>query len=553
MKKSFKCLIFMLVMFLGIAFANAETLAEKKARVANKLNNYHFNFKYASMDDTYKMIEKARPNDWRTPEEWFLDMLVRGDIEKELEIGENGGFDIFCHKKGVTYTTYVYDESTMTGEDVEITPDEDICELYVILDFDDSSGDIQTTVTGVFEEVKGNAAYQKEALKIATSLEKDFYVNDRDIINHIINYKTTTGTFFEGNNVTVEFSDIKKAVEANPNYDFFVGLEEVRRGDYFVGLEEGATFIARDGIIYSFAIHTYGAGTLFYVPMGTKRADYTKVVEQRVKDYIGGGNHTVKVEKSNFTWDDGNTVHTYGVVNAESTVLNVLGLTEKEYFAKFNTNLAKEKAKLDDPEEASYCDEYGCIAVPVYKLYIDGQELDIGIIEVDDETLNSNGITSSENLATGIIIRTESSSVPLDAMLDIKELELTSEEKAYLKSNGYKEIKSYDLNLFSKILNKYIEKFNTDSEILIPVDKKNDNLKVLYISDDLTTIETYDIEYVTLNGKLYMSFKTKHFSNYIIVEDTNKNPDTSDNILTFVGMFGISMLGIGVMKKRKED
>ena len=553
MKRTFKCLFIILVMLVGIISVNAETMAQKKAKVSKMLKNYHFNFKYVNMDDNYAMITKIRGEEWRTPEEWFFNMLVRGELENKIDLNENGGMDVFCHKKGVPYEKYVYDENTMQGQNIEVTPEKDMCELYIILDFDDGNSVIETEVTGEFKEVKGKSNYKKEALKIAKEIQKDFYVTDRDIINHVINYKTSTSTFFEGNNVTVEFSDIKKAVEANPNYDFFVGLEEVRRGDYFVGLEEGVTYISRDGIIYSFALHTYGAGTIFYVPKGTSEADYAKVVEQRIKDYIGNDNHTVKVEKSYATWDDGQTVHKNAVINAETIVLSVLGLTEEEYYKKYDTNRAKEKAKLSDPEEASSCDEWGCIAVPVYKLYLDDQELEIGIIEVDDETLNSNGITSSENLATGIIIRTESSSVPLDAMLDIKELELTNEEKNYLNSNGFKEVKAYDLNLFSKILNKYIEKFNVDSEILIPVDKKNNNLVVVYISDDLTTIEKYDIEYVTLNGKLYMSFKTKHFSNYIIVEDTNKNPDTGDNIVMFIGTLMISALGIGILKTKKED
>ncbi len=556
MKKTLNLLYVILILLVGIITVNAETIAEKKAKAQKFLDSYHFHFKYTNMDENYAMIKKIRGDEWRTPEEWFYDMLVRGDLENKLSLGENSGFDVFCHKKGIAYTKYVYDETTMTGENVEVIPEEDICELYVILEFGNDDAIIETEVTGIFEEVKGNDSYQKEALKIATGIQKDFYVNDMDIVNHIINFKTSTNTFFEGDNVTTEFNDIKRVVEENPNYNIFVGLEEVRRGDYFVGLEEGSTFISRDGIIYGFTVHTYGAGTLFYVPIGTKAEDYAKVVEQRVKDYIGDGNHKIKVEKSNVVWNDGEKDHVLPTVNAEGTVLNVLGLTEEEYYKQYNTSRSKEKAKIEDEEEASYCEEHGCIAVPVYKLTIDDQTLDIGIIEATEDFISNSGITSSKNLKTGIMLRTSASSVPLDAVLDIKELELTDEEKAYLKINGFKEVKAYDLSLYSKILDKYISKFNVDSEILIPVDEKNENLKVVYVSDDLKTIEEYDVEYTTIDKQLYMIFRTKHFSNYIIAEKSESGepvPPLGDNIVTNIFLATISIIGISaafIMKKK---
>ena len=558
MKRAFKTIILLIVAFVGIISANALTDAERKAKAAKILDDYHFHFKYVNMDDNFAMIKSIRgEEEWRSMEEWYYPLLVRGELEKVLASVNPDGMDVFCYLKGEEYQKDVEDPETHLWQTENRVAEEDMCSLYIIFgDMFTESTDfevLETDITGVFEEVKGNASYKKEALAIAKSIQKDFYVNDRDIINHIINYKTKTATFFEGNNVTVEFNDIKHVVEANPDYEIFVGLEEVRRGDYFVGLEEGGTFIARDGIIYSFALHTYGAGTLFYVPIGTKVEDYAKVVEQRIKDYIGDDSHKIKVEKIDFVLNDGEKV--LPTVNAKDTVLNVLGLKYEDYLKKYNTSLAKEKAKIEDEEEADYCDEYGCIAVPVYKLTIDDQELEIGIIEVPEDTINSNGITSSKNLATGIIIRTASSNVPLDAILDIKELELSNKEKDYLKSNGFKEVKAYDLNLFSKILDKYIEKFNTDSEILIPVSKKESNLKVVYISDDLKTIEKYNVEYVTIDDQLYMLFKTKHFSNYIVVEDTN--PATGDNIMTHIIVGVLSLTGMAItfytIKKHKKD
>ena len=71
-------------MLVGIVTVNAETMAQKKAKVTKMLKSYHFSFKYVNMEDNYAMITKIRGEEWRTPEEWFLNMLVRGELETKI-------------------------------------------------------------------------------------------------------------------------------------------------------------------------------------------------------------------------------------------------------------------------------------------------------------------------------------------------------------------------------------------------------------------------------------------------------------------------------------
>lgn len=73
--------------------------------------------------------------------------------------------------------------------------------------------------------------------------------------------------------------------------------------------------------------------------------------------------------------------------------------------------------------------------------------------------------------------------------------ELNEKEIEYLTNIGYESINSYNLKLYSKILDKVISEFNNKSEILIPIDNiDTTDLKVIYLSDDGKTHETYDIK-----------------------------------------------------------
>lgn len=111
------------------------------------------------------------------------------------------------------------------------------------------------------------------------------------------------------------------------------------------------------------------------------------------------------------------------------------------------------------------------------------------------------------------------------------------------EKNSYKKIVSYSLKLYSSIFDKIISNFNDVTNILIPYDGDVKDLVVLYIKDD-GTFEKYDAQIVTIEGIKYISFNTKHFSNYIIASNNVVNPNTLDNIGLY---FGIMALSLGVI------
>lgn len=540
--------------FMLMSNVSAKTIEERKAEMIKQLDNYHFDFKHVNMEDSFKIVQYSKPyaeEEWvaQSIRERFYSFWLRSELENIIEFGTDNQIDIFCYKKGEEYE--VYDENGMHKEIAEV----DKCDISLYFT-EEPDGDWDTnvlnyTITGKITEVEGNPEYKKEALEIVKSISKNSFVVDMDSLNHEINYKTTTSTFFDGNNALSEFNTLKKAVEENPKYDFSVGFEDVRRGDYFVGIEDGAIFIKRDGILYGYANNEYGAGGLFFVPIGTKREDATKIVKERIEKYLNNPNIKVEVKESKIQYDDNDIVEE--VVNASNIVLNVLDMKIDEYYKTRNTNSEIEKNKLSNPTDY---DNEGAIAVRVYNVIIDGVEHEVGIIEVDDETLNRVGLISSVDKETGIMINTKSENVPLDSKLDVNEFELTKEQEKLLKKLGFENIKSFNLKLYSKILDKYISQFNNESEIFIPLIDgiETDHLKMIYMADDLSKTETYDVDVVEIDGMKYLKFSTSHFSNYTLGLP-EEVPPTYDSIMEYVAFLGISTAGLAtiLILRRKSN
>ena len=514
---------------------SVEEIMDEYKKLASEIK---FEFNYVNFDASLDAMKEVGASEWSVNEERVYEFLFRSEIKKYIELEDNAGMDVMCYMKGETY----YDWSFSPAKEYVADKDKCIAIFYFYDEFGVSDSDVRVEFDVSFNEVEGVEEYKKEALEIVRKITKNQYVVDMDSVNHFANYSKNISTFFDGDNAVTEFSNLKNAVEEYPDYTFEVGFEEIRRGDYFVGIEDGAVFIKRDGIIYGYSISEYGNGGLYFVPIGTDENDYESVLKERIDKYLGTDNE-VKLEKKYFDfYTDGILRH---VVNASTVVLQSLDMTIEEYYQKYNTNLEKECAKTD-----SDCGDYTetAIAVPAYILTLNGKEYEVGILEVDDEVLNRVGLISSKDKETGIILNSKSSNIPLDASLKVNGFELSKEEVNKLKELGYSNLKAYNFSLYSKILDKYIKEFNKGTDIYIPVlDNINlDNTKIIYLSDDLKTVEYYDIEVVSIDNVNYLKFSTKHFSNYIIANGDNgiENPDTYDGIMTWVLLIGIASLGI---------
>lgn len=568
MKNKILLFIFsLMIFFTGLGYGTAKTLEEVKEHNIKALENYSYDFKYTNQDDNIKRnLEYLKEHDNFVSQDYdsykrriksqFYSYLVFKDLNNVLNYEGIKGIDMECYYKGDTIEKY-----GTNGQVVGTTvADKEQCNIYIYYQ-DDTV--YTTTFYGKMTEVNGDKTISNEAGKVASDLYGFFHVADIDMINHLVNYKTDTTTFFSSKNAPFEFSKIKNIIELNPKFDIFVGFEETRRGFAMTGVANGISYISYDGIIYDFAYETFYQSQFFFVPLNTKEEDYAKVLLDKIKNYVKDDSVEISItEGSNNEWSKSKYMDIAEVLEK----INII--TASDYYkmidSDFNTEYTKYKNTCYMEENTSYCndDEYynktkSVILAKLYTLKIDGKSYEIGILPMDDEHTKNYGVISSTDSTSGIIIKTKSGNVPFDASLTAGIYDLTDDEIKLLNSKGYTTINAYTFKLYSSILDKIISNFNGVTEILIPYNGNylDKNLKMIYISDN-DKLEVYDVNKVTYEGREYLSFNTSHFSNYILAygEDVS-NPNTSDNIIVYITVLLVALIGafiVGITLKKKK-
>lgn len=567
MKNKILLFIFsLMIFFTGLGYGTAKTLEEVKEHNIKALENYSYDFKYTNQDDNIKRnLEYLKEHDNFVSQDYdsykrriksqFYSYLVFKDLNNVLNYEGIKGIDMECYYKGDTIEKYI-----SPGEWSTKVADKEQCNIYIYYQ-DDTV--YTTTFYGKMTEVNGDKTISNEAGKVASDLYGFFHVADIDMINHLVNYKTDTTTFFSSKNAPFEFSKIKNIIELNPKFDIFVGFEETRRGFAMTGVANGISYISYDGIIYDFAYETFYQSQFFFVPLNTKEEDYAKVLLDKIKNYVKDDSVEISItEGSNNEWSKSKYIDIAEVLEK----INII--TASDYYkmidSDFNTEYTKYKNTCYMEENTSYCndDEYynktkSVILAKLYTLKIDGKSYEIGILPMDDEHTKNYGVISSTDSTSGIIIKTKSGNVPFDASLTAGIYDLTDDEIKLLNSKGYTTINAYTFKLYSSILDKIISNFNGVTEILIPYNGNylDKNLKMIYISDN-DKLEVYDVNKVTYEGREYLSFNTSHFSNYILAygEDVS-NPNTSDNIIVYITVLLVALIGafiVGITLKKKK-
>ena len=566
MKNKILLFIFsLMIFFTGLGYGTAKTLEEVKEHNIKALENYSYDFKYTNQDDNIKRnLEYLKEHDNFVSQDYdsykrriksqFYSYLVFKDLNNVLNYEGIKGIDMECYYKGDTIEKYI-----SPGEWSTKVADKEQCNIYIYYQ-DDTV--YTTTFYGKMTEVNGDKTISNEAGKVASDLYGLFHVADIDMINHLVNYKTDTTTFFSSKNAPFEFSKIKNIIELNPKFDIFVGFEETRRGFDMTGVANGISYISYDGIIYDFAYETFYQSQFFFVPLNTKEEDYAKVLLDKINNYVKDDSVEISItEGSNNEWSKSK----YRDIAEVLEKINII--TASDYYkmidSNFNTEYTKYKNTCYMEENTSYCnnDEYynktkSIILAKLYTLKIDGKSYEIGILPMDDEHTKNYGVISSTDSTSGIIIKTKSGNVPFDASLTASKYNLTDDEIKLLNSKGYTTINAYSFKLYSSILDKIISNFNGVTEILIPYNGNylDKNLKMIYISDN-DKLEVYDVNKVTYEGQNYLSFNTSHFSNYILAygEDIS-NPNTRDNIVVYIIVLLVALIGafiVGITLKKK--
>ena len=307
MKNKILLFIFsLMIFFTGLGYGTAKTLEEVKEHNIKALENYSYDFKYTNQDDNIKRnLEYLKEHDNFVSQDYdsykrriksqFYSYLVFKDLNNVLNYEGIKGIDMECYYKGDTIEKYI-----SPGEWSTKVADKEQCDIDIYYQ-DDTV--YTTTFYGKMTEVNGDKTISKEASNVASDLYGLFHVADIDMINHLVNYKTDTTTFFSSKNAPFEFSKIKNIIELNPKFDIFVGFEETRRGIAMTGVANGISYISYDGIIYDFAYETFYQSQFFFVPLNTKEEDYGKVLLEKIKNYVKDDSVEISItEGSNNEW-----------------------------------------------------------------------------------------------------------------------------------------------------------------------------------------------------------------------------------------------------------
>lgn len=190
--------------------------------------------------------------------------------------------------------------------------------------------------------------------------------------------------------------------------------------------------------------------------------------------------------------------------------------------------------------------------------------------KIINPTFKSNDINSNIEVSTDGVI-------PLDTLIKVAKIISGEEYNKIVGLINNTNVEMFDLKLFSAGMNDYITKLDNGTfEVRIPVSNslKGKDLIVYYV-DNGNKVTEYK---VTISGD-YAVFNTNHFSIYTLAEipsitntednstntntNTNNktdtknisNPQTGDNILFYIGVLGLSVIGLagaGLYTKKRR-
>lgn len=252
----------------------------------------------------------------------------------------------------------------------------------------------------------------------------------------------------------------------------------------FASMTAGPVTLKYDGTIY-YARYMLGveAEHVLYVPTNTAKADYLKVMQERVDNYIGKGKAVIS---------------DCGTVEQDTT----------EY-----------PMDPQNPIFEKSSDGH------IYKMII-GEKSFYFVIKADTESMYTPTFISSD-VATDVAISANSGTLPLDTLIRVNEITGGDQYEKIMKILALEDGEIYDLKLFSQALEKNITKLEDGSfEVRIPLSEKLKGKDlVAYYVDDNGNKEEHE---VTIKDG-YAVFNTNHFSTYTLAEKVSDVTPPSNN------------------------
>lgn len=335
-------------------------------------------------------------------------------------------------------------------------------------------------------------------------------LTDMSLINYYVSANTKDMNKVSLNK-TISYSETLREMFGGANMSYST---DMRRGNtaLFDTYGIGGFYFYYNNIIYG-VVDEVGIKFIqaIYVPSDIELTDVALIAaaNKRIKDYLPNSNITI-------------------------TVGELMSSTEYEY-ADFSSLV-----DLTKTTDKTYLINFGDFSVP--------------FLIVTDSTKMTNPKFKTNDLDTNIGIMSDETSIPLDTVVNVNELDKDGAEyKKLLEQIGAQKMISYDLVLSSKTKKENITKLDSGKflvSIPVPGDLDGKDLIVYYVNAK----GEKEVHEVNIKDG-YASFETNHFSIYNLTEKPSEpNPQTYDGTINYF-IFGIISLiglcGTGLCFKKK--
>lgn len=500
-------------------------------------------FKFILPDGTTKSIT-IKDDDTRTLKD------IKSDISKETKIDidhimlltEYGSYEddttslgeilYFSESETITYTVIERKEiegNEITLKAVKPTNDDEKFVLqesfvgqvfpgYYLSNCNDEYSECDLVLFSdgsLYKKVKVNFTYDENEKKLVDTIidklngKTMFNLKDLEFINYWV-YGGSAINYSSEFKSLIDYKNFYLDVRAGSN-DL---LETVSFGM--------AAFTYNNTLYASFGEFGIETKNILYVPDNTSDEDIMKTIQERIENYIGKGVVTIS--------------------KYESTLQDYIDETINYYLQFVNPN-GTEEEKQAYKDEINKLKELSSDGI-IYKATI-GKTERMFLVKKDSSKMYTPTYKTSD-IRTNITI-TSNNILPLDTLIEVKELTSGEEYDKILKILNTKNNDMFDLKLFSNSTNKYITKLEDGSfEVRIPIKEelKDKDLVVYYINDNGEK-ETYEVN--VENGEAV--FNTNHFSIYTLTEKLSSieeidNPQTGDNITNYILLGTLSLITI---------
>lgn len=372
-----------------------------------------------------------------------------------------------------------------------------------------------------------------------------FNVSDLELVNYWV-YRNSDSEV----DSLANYSGELKSILGNSNFLYTI---EVRGGsdDVFYTERIGSAKLIHNGKVY-FATTMIGARAehAIYVPESTvdTKDALIAAAQKRIDDYIG--KNVVKITASD------ETVTEY--YDSELANYDEQLATAQRELAQAQATLAAEQEKdqsLWDWNVITQCQlkimecESDIEYIPMYKQYFidqfsEGGDLhflknatgdfffNVEVLETEetykfviikDDTKLTVPSYATVDLNTNVSVTTDSSTVPLDTVIEVDKLTEGAEYDRIIEILDIEENETFDIKLHSGSLDKYVTELEDGKfEVKIPVPEKFEgkNLIVYYVDQNNNPIE-YE---VTVKDN-FAIFVTDHFSIYTLTEKVSQQAE----------------------------